>query len=109
LLIYPQHHPIVRIGYLPVVIKEVHKTVSSSLSFSYLLVCNPPWGIRLNDNEDGTIHDAWESLRIFLRETCPPATQVWLVCGNKQLTKHLGRQRRQSIRIETGEQDLRFL
>ena len=32
------------------------------------VMTNPPWGVRLSDND----HESWESLRIFLRENCPP-------------------------------------
>jgi hypothetical protein len=53
--------------------------------------------------------NAWESLRIFLRENCPPLTNAWILSGNKARTKHLGLARTQSIPLHTGDQDLRFL
>ena len=70
------------------------------------VVTNPPWGVRLSDEE----HESWESLRIFLRENCPAGrTQAWVLSGNKSATKHLGLRRSQSISLKTGQQDLRWL
>jgi 23S rRNA G2445 N2-methylase RlmL len=70
------------------------------------VVTNPPWGVRLTDDD----HMSWESLRTFLREKCPPGqTQAWVLSGNKEATKHLGLRRSQSLVVKTGEQDLRWI
>jgi 23S rRNA G2445 N2-methylase RlmL len=70
------------------------------------VVTNPPWGVRLTDDE----HLSWESLRTFLRENCPRGqTQAWVLSGNKEATKHLGLKRSQSLALKTGDQDLRWI
>ena len=70
------------------------------------VVTNPPWGVRLSDDD----HESWESLRIFLRENCPGGrTQAWVLSGNKSSTKHLGLRRSQSVPLKTGQQDLRWI
>lgn len=70
-----------------------------------VVVCNPPWGERLSED----MHDSWESLRTFLRETCPPGTEAWILSGNAAATKHLGLKRSASLPLQTGQQDLRWL
>jgi putative N6-adenine-specific DNA methylase len=97
-----------------------------------MVVTNPPWGVRLgrgakvqNDNgnsnthddeveeeyeEDETLHDSWEALRVFLRQVCPPGkTEAWVLSGNKKSTKHLGLRRSKSIPIKVGQHDLRWI
>lgn len=77
---------------------------------SWMVVCNPPWGIRLGGDDEVYVRDAWESLRVFLRQTCSPgATTAFILSGNKDRTKHLGLQRSSSLPIKIGEQDLRYL
>jgi putative N6-adenine-specific DNA methylase len=71
----------------------------------WFLVSNPPWGERLDDD----MHASWESLRVFLRESCPGGTEAWLLSGNPAATKHLGLRRSQSLPVKTGDQDLRWL
>ena len=70
-----------------------------------LVVTNPPWGIRLNDD----MHQSWEALRVFLRQNCRSGTTAWVLSGNKEATKHLGLRRSQSMVLQTGQQDLRWI
>lgn len=72
---------------------------------SWMVATNPPWGERL----DAGMEDAWEALRVFLRETCPPSSEAWVLSGNAAATKHLGLRKSQSVPIKTGQQDLRWL
>jgi putative N6-adenine-specific DNA methylase len=75
----------------------------------WTIVTNPPWGVRLNE-EMGT---SWEALRVFLRDeqsVVPKnGSEVWILSGNANATKHLGLRRSQSIPLQTGEQNLRWL
>jgi putative N6-adenine-specific DNA methylase len=70
-----------------------------------LVVCNPPWGVRLTDDTQ----ESWDALRIFLRDICPPNTTAWILSGNAEVTRHLKLRRSQSIPLQTGEQHLRWL
>jgi len=70
-----------------------------------LVVTNPPWGVRLTQD----MHESWEALRVFLRENSPPGTEAWVLSGNKEATKHLGLRRSQSMVLQTGQQDLRWI
>ena len=71
----------------------------------WLVLTNPPWGVRLSE----AMHESWEALRVFVRETCPPGSEVWVLSGNKSATKHLGLRRNQSLALKTGQQDLRWI
>lgn len=71
----------------------------------WMIVTNPPWGIRLSDD----MHDSWEALRVFVRDRCPSGSELWILSGNKESTKHLGLRRSQSLPIKTGDQDLRWI
>jgi 23S rRNA G2445 N2-methylase RlmL len=71
----------------------------------WTVVSNPPWGVRLEDN----VSSSWEALRIFLRQRCPADSQAWILSGSPTATKHLGLRRSQSLPLQTGDQDLRWL
>ena len=71
-----------------------------------MVVTNPPWGEkRLTDD----MNESWEALRVFLRESCPPNTEAWVLSGNPAATKHLGLRKSATHVIRTGQQDLRWL
>jgi putative N6-adenine-specific DNA methylase len=71
----------------------------------WTIVSNPPWGVRLDDD----VSSSWEALRIFLRQRCPADSQAWILSGSPTATKHLGLRRSQSLPLQTGDQDLRWL
>lgn len=73
-----------------------------------LVVCNPPWGVRLTED----MEESWDALRVFLRDVCPArygSTTAWLLSGNAYVTRRLKLRRSQSIPLQTGEQQLRWL
>lgn len=85
-----------------------HDDTSSIISTPpgpWTVVSNPPWGIRLTDD----MHESWEALRHFLRETVPRGSEAWILSGSPEATKHLGLRRSQSLPLQTGQQDLRWL
>ncbi|GKZ01488.1 hypothetical protein MPSEU_001099400 [Mayamaea pseudoterrestris] len=84
--------------------RDWHPQVSPSTA-SWFVVTNPPWGERLSDD----MHESWEDLRVFLRQTCPPGTEAWALSGNAEATKHLGLSRSASLPLKTGTQNLRWL
>jgi putative N6-adenine-specific DNA methylase len=49
--------------------------------------CNPPWGERLGEGED--LAQSWRDLGLFLHERCAGA-RAFVLCGNPELTRHLG-------------------
>lgn len=72
----------------------------------WTVVCNPPWGVRLEENVD----DSWQALSHFLKQTCPAGrTKAHVLSGNAKATKQLGLRRSQSMPIKVGTQDLRWL
>lgn len=78
---------------------------SRNQTVPWTVVANPPWGVRLTDD----MHESWEALRFFIREGCPPSSQIWVLSGNSAATKHLSLRRSQSVPIKTGQHDLRWL
>lgn len=78
-----------------------------------MVVTNPPWGLRLNndnnyDNNDSYIVNAWESLATFLKRECS-GVEAWILSGNKNLTKLLRMKKTRGIPIHTGDEDLRWI
>lgn len=71
----------------------------------YVIVTNPPWGIRLTED----IEDSWEGLRHYLRDVCPSGTKACILSGDKSSTKLLKLRRDRMVPIQTGEQTLRWI
>jgi putative N6-adenine-specific DNA methylase len=71
----------------------------------YMVVTNPPWGVRLTED----IEDSWEGLRHYLRDVCPAGTQAFVLSGDKSSTKLLKLRRDRMVPIQTGEQILRWI
>ena len=73
---------------------------------NWTIVCNPPWGVRLEDD----VEASWEALGKFLKQTCPAGrTTAYILSGHAKATKRLGLRRSQSMPITVGTQDLRWL
>jgi putative N6-adenine-specific DNA methylase len=84
---------------------NIHRTTPSDRS-STLVATNPPWGVRLEADHV----DSWDSLRIFLRDVCPSdRTEAWILSGNKDATRHLALKKSQSLSLQTGDHDLRWI
>lgn len=83
----------------------LHWKPATKASGPWTIVSNPPWDVRLS----GDMHEAWEAMRVFLRETCPPGTEAWVLSGNPAATKHLGLRKTQMLPLQTGQQDLRWI
>jgi 23S rRNA G2445 N2-methylase RlmL len=71
----------------------------------YMVVTNPPWGVRLTED----IEDSWEGLRHYLRDVCPSGTKAYVLSGDKSSTKLLKLRRDRMVPIQTGEQILRWI
>jgi|AntRauTorckE5430_2_1112549.scaffolds.fasta_scaffold00587_7 23S rRNA G2445 N2-methylase RlmL len=69
-----------------------------------IVVCNPPWGLRLNED----IEESWLSLKSFLREQCNSA-EAWVLSGNKETTRYLRMKKSRSVVIKTADEDLRWI
>ncbi|MFT7521545.1 MAG: putative N6-adenine-specific DNA methylase, partial [Kiritimatiellia bacterium] len=69
------------------IVKLKHRDVAalSTAGPPDLVVCNPPWGRRLEIDEE---HHAWAALGDFLREKCRGAS-AWTLSGDRELTQHL--------------------
>ena len=74
-------------------------------SVPWTVVCNPPWNVRLTED----VEDSWESLRFFLKSTCPPNTVAHVLSGNAALTKHLQLRRTASVPLQVGTANLRWI
>lgn len=69
-----------------------------------IVVCNPPWGLRLTED----IEESWLSLKSFLREQCN-GTEAWILSGSKDATRFLRMKKSRSVVIQTGDEDLRWI
>ena len=72
-----------------------------------LVVTNPPYGERLSPEEDA-LAATWEALGQFLHRQCRGA-QVFVLCGNADLTKFLGLRASDKHPVKNGPIDCRWL
>lgn len=68
-----------------------------------LVICNPPWGLRL-----GGEMVAWETLGVFLRRHAAGTTAVFL-SGDVELTRGLRMRARKKVPVRIGNVDTRVL
>ncbi|MBX3464379.1 MAG: RNA methyltransferase [Planctomycetes bacterium] len=72
-----------------------------------LVVCNPPYGERLQA-EPQALADSWRALGHFLHERCAGAS-AYVLCGNPELTRHLGLRASQKFPVRNGPIECRWL
>jgi putative N6-adenine-specific DNA methylase len=71
-----------------------------------ILVCNPPYGVRLGSGED--LEGLYADLGRMLKERCPGWT-LWLLSGNPALTGALRLKASRRIAVSNGGIDCRWL
>lgn len=70
-----------------------------------LVVCNPPWGLRLGDPE--AARDLVRDLGDFLKHRCS-GSRAWLVLGDRELLKHVGLRTARRLPVRIGSLDARL-
>ena len=78
--------------------------ISCTIPSRTIFVSNPPWGKRLSQDID----DSWVNLREFIRREAP-GCEVWVLSGNKDLTKILRMKKSKSMAIRTADEELKWL
>jgi putative N6-adenine-specific DNA methylase len=78
--------------------------MSCAIPSRTIFVANPPWGKRLSQDID----DSWVNLREFIRRKAP-GCEVWVLSGNKDLTKILRMKKTKSLAIRTADEELKWL
>lgn len=71
-----------------------------------IIVCNPPYGIRLGDEKQ--LESLYKDLGDFLKQKCKGST-AYIYCGNRNLIKHLGLKPSRKIPLVNGNLDGRLL
>ena len=79
--------------------------IPSDSETPHWVLTNPPWGVRLTED----VEESWDSLRHFLRDTCPSETEAWVLSGDKAASAQLKMKRDKMIPIQTGDQHLRWI
>ena len=79
--------------------------IPSDSESPHWVLTNPPWGVRLTED----VEESWDSLRHFLRDTCPSETEAWVLSGGKAASAQLKMKRDRMIPIQTGDQHLRWI
>jgi 23S rRNA G2445 N2-methylase RlmL len=69
-----------------------------------IIVCNPPWGLRLDED----IEESWLSLKSFFRTQCNSA-ESWVLSGNKETTRFLRMKSSRKVVVKTADEDLRWI
>ncbi len=69
------------------------------------VVCNPPYGERL---DDGEVEEAWRALGDFLKSRCSGA-EAWVLSGNKAVTRFLRMRTSQRVPAMNGPIECRWL
>jgi 23S rRNA G2445 N2-methylase RlmL len=72
-----------------------------------LVVTNPPYGERLAA-DDAELAASWQALGRFLHTQCAGAT-AWVLCGNAELTRHLGLRASAKHPVRNGPIECRWL
>lgn len=67
---------------------------------------NPPYGERLGEGED--LVDSWRALGRFLHQQCRGAA-AFVLCGNAELTRHLGLRASRRWPVQNGPIECRWL
>lgn len=71
-----------------------------------LIVCNPPWGIRLGEEEQA--QQLVRELGDFLKQRCT-GSDAWLILGNRELVKSVGLRTARKVPVRIGSLDARFV
>lgn len=71
-----------------------------------LVVCNPPYGIRLQDR--ASAQATVKALGDFLKQRCQGSV-AWLVLGDRELIKHVGLRPARKVPVTIGGLDGRFV
>ena len=69
-----------------------------------IIVCNPPWGLRLDEN----IEESWLSLNAFFR-TQGNCAEAWVLSGSKETTRFLRMKSTRKVVVKTADEDLRWI
>ena len=69
---------------------------------------NPPYGERLEHDDDEELEACWRDLGTFLHERCPGAN-AWVLSGNKALTRFLRLRATKRIPVRNGPIECRWL
>ncbi len=70
------------------------------------VVTNPPYGERLGGEED--VIGSWNALGRFLKGACGGA-DAWILCGHRELTRHLGLRASERLPVMNGAIDCRWI
>jgi putative N6-adenine-specific DNA methylase len=70
-----------------------------------VVVTNPPYGERLDDPD---LETSWRDLGTFLHSQCRGAT-AYVLCGNPELTRHLGLRTDRKMPVHNGPIECRWL
>ncbi|CAN8074535.1 unnamed protein product [Agarophyton chilense] len=71
----------------------------------HLVLCNPPWGERLRDDDD----DAWRILGSFLRRNAGAGNTAVLLSGDRSSSRALRMKARLKVPVRVGDVDARVL
>ena len=72
-----------------------------------LVVTNPPWGERI-ETDPQELAESWRALGSFLHERCRGAS-AYVLCGNPELTRHLGLRASNKHPVRNGPIECRWL
>lgn len=71
-----------------------------------LVVCNPPWGIRLGTEDQAQV--LVRELGDFLKHRCAGST-AWLILGNRDLVRFVGLRTARKVAVKIGNLDARLV
>lgn len=75
-----------------------------------LILTNPPYGVRLKKPTDSPqkLYDLYKNLGDFFKKRCTQST-AFILCGEKELTKHIGLRISQRVPLFNGALDSRLV
>ncbi|MGD2091481.1 MAG: THUMP domain-containing protein [Candidatus Aminicenantes bacterium] len=75
---------------------------------NHVIITNPPYGVRIDKGKREKLQEMYRQLGDFLKQKCKGST-AYILCGDKELTKHIGLKISRRIPLYNGPLETRLV
>jgi putative N6-adenine-specific DNA methylase len=75
---------------------------------NHVLITNPPYGVRIDKGKREKLQEMYRQFGDFLKQKCKGST-AYILCGDKELTKHIGLKISRRIPLYNGSLETRLV
>jgi putative N6-adenine-specific DNA methylase len=75
---------------------------------NHVIITNPPYGVRINKGKREKLEEIYRQFGDFLKQKCKGST-AYILCGDKELTKHIGLKISRRIPLYNGPLETRLV